>query len=81
MMKSEHVKGVLLFLESTQIGQLLGRVRYLVAFLSVTVVDVNLRKIGSRCLLECCAPPFAKLVNEWLIYRIFSGVIKQAGNR
>ena len=80
-MKSEYVVGVPLFLESTQLGQLFGRVKYLIAFVSVAVVDVKLRKIKSRCLLKRCAPPFAKLINEWLIYRIFPGVIEQAGNR
>jgi len=80
MMESEHILGVPLFLESTQPGQLPGRVQHLVTFISVSVVNVQLRGVESRCLQERCAPLFAELVDELLVYGVFPGVIEQAAN-
>ena len=80
MMESEHIVGIPLFLESTQSGKLPGRIQHLVAFVSVSVVDVKLRWAESRCLLKRCAPLFAKLIDKLLAYGVCPGVIEQAGN-
>jgi hypothetical protein len=77
MMESERIVGVPLFLESTQPGQLSGRVQYLIFFVSVSVVDVNLRRVQSRCLLKRCAPLFAELVDDLLVFGVIPGVIEE----
>jgi hypothetical protein len=56
------------------------RVKHPVAFVSVSVADVNLWGVESRLLLRRCAPLFSELVDELLVYGIIPGIIEQAEN-
>ena len=79
-MESEYILWVPLFLQGTQLGKFPSRVQHLVTFISVSVVDIQLWQVESRCLLECCTPLFAKLVDELLVCGVCPRVIEQAGN-